>query len=613
MCSVVGYVGKGAGDAFIFEALSRLEYRGYDSVGFCFFDPSNERLIWRKQKGEVHRLSRPEAEKGLHCGIGHTRWATHGEANDRNAHPHFDCTQSIALVHNGIIENSSYHKQRLEQSGHFFTSETDTEVVAHMLEVQLHEEQPIISAVSSVLMQLEGSYACLCMVRFFPTMLIAFRDRSPLCIGRGGNQCFVASDPLAFSEDVEELFFLPDKSFALVTIDTVELFSFQGVPVSFVWKTHRVQWTAHYKKEYDHYMLKEIYEQPSVLMNTFHSIKQQVPLVLKKLDLGNAQLARMKAIHIIGCGSSFYAASLAYFYMEQCAGIPTYVHLASEFRYANFLGHDATVLYLLISQSGETADTLEVAHMIHRWGGTTIALTNVPSSTLVRESKGSFVTQSGYEVSVASTKAFTSQLLTLYWFAQYLAYRRGKITIEDLAGVEKQLGEAVSYLLHSLHKYEGAIKQDCSVRYARYDHMMILGRHSSYILAQEAALKLKEVGYIWAQSYPAGELKHGPLALVDHSMMTFMFSHDDPLIYTKLCGNAHEVKARQGYLVVYAFEDQQELIRCADEAFVFPRCAPLLGPLVMSGVMQLLTYYVALARGCSIDRPRNLAKTVTVE
>ena len=614
MCGIVGYIGKNYSRSFVLEGLSRLEYRGYDSAGFACIDPKDKRLFYHKAAGRLVNLV-AKCDKSLidgHLGIGHTRWSTHGISSEENAHPQFDCNKTVSVIHNGIIENHLELKKQLEDTGHIFHSQTDTEIVAHLLESYLASHKTFKSAVVDLVNQLEGAYAIVAILQEYPDVMVLIRKRSPLCVGIGDDEMFVASDLMAFADKTKKVLFLPDESIAFVKKNRIELYDFSGNVLPITIQEITTQWSAFEKSGHEHYMLKEIYQQKTAIHDTItflHSIRNRI---WDHLGLTVDQVFNLDRLHLIGCGTSWHAGLIAEFFFEQICMIPTEVHLASEFRYRHFFP-DQHGAYIMISQSGETADTLEALRMISSVKLPTIALTNVASSTMVREADGFLLTQAGQEVAVASTKAFSTQVAAFYWLAHRIALEKKLITEQQMDLAEEDLLVVAEVLENGIENYKIDIVQTIAQRYAQYKKVIFLGRHISYPFAMEAALKLKEISYIFAQCYPAGELKHGALALIDSETPVFIFSHQDPLVYQKLVSNAQEVKARGAHIVVFAFDGQDELCSLADQVFITPRVRPLLGQLAMTGLMQFLVYHMAKVLGCPIDKPRNLAKSVTVE
>jgi len=614
MCSVVGYLGKSHCKTFVLEGLAKLEYRGYDSAGFACLNVKDNRLLYRKAAGKLSNLTKELSSCPIDgfLGIGHTRWSTHGVASQENAHPHFDCNKKIAVVHNGILENHHELKKQLTQSGHVFHSDTDTEVIAHLFEELLEAHGECKPALLELVNRLDGAFAFISIMQDHPDTMILVRKRSPLCIGIGEDELFAASDLLAFIEKTKKVLFLPDESFAIVRGQTIELYDFSGKALPKKIQNLEVSSNVHKKLGYEHYMLKEIYEQKNGIFETLNFLKKVGTDVWEHLGLSIDYVKSLERICIVGCGTSWHAARIAQFFFEHTCRIPASVLLASEFRYMPFFPHKKS-LYIAVSQSGETADTLEAVRLVNGASLPTIAITNVASSSMVRESDGFLLTQAGPEVAVASTKAFSTQLTALFWFAHRLALEKGFISVDQMERAQEDLLVAAHVLENSIENYKLDITQKHAQKYAKYKKSIFLGRHISYPFAMEAALKLKEISYVFAQCYPAGELKHGPLALVDNETPVFLFSHQDPLLYQKIVANTQEVKARGGHVVAFAFEGQDELCELADLPFVFPRVHSLLGPLAMTGLMQFFVYQIAKELGRPIDKPRNLAKSVTVE
>lgn len=613
MCSVVGYVGNAYCKDLLVEGLSRLEYRGYDSAGFACLSADDNRLMYAKSPGRLIQLKELLDKNPMDgfIGIGHTRWSTHGTSTQENAHPHFDCKKRISIVHNGIIEN--HHTLRGDLLGkHLFVSDTDTEVVAHLFESLCAQYATCKDALLALAARIEGAYAFIILDNESPDQLILARHRSPLCIGIGEGQMYAASDPIAFAGKTNKVVFLPDATCAIIKKDSIELFDFKGNFLPLEVKTVDFAWLGAEKDGHEHHMLKEIYEQKRAIHATVSSLAAMGDTLWSSIGLTKEQSRAITSLSFIGCGTSWHAARIAQFFFEKIARIPTRVLLASEFRYMPFFPEQKS-MYVAISQSGETADTLEALRLVKDMGMATIALTNVASSTLVREAGGFLLTHAGQEMAVASTKAFSTQVAALYWLANRLALEKEIITPEQMQAAEHDLFVVAQVLEDTIELYKHIIVETLAKRYAHKTKAIFLGRHISYPFAMEAALKLKEISYIFSQGYPAGELKHGPLALVDAETPIFLFSHQDPLIYQKLVANAQEVKARSGHIIAFVFEGQDELCKLADQAFIFPRVAPLLEPLAMTGVMQFFAYQVAKELELPIDKPRNLAKSVTVE
>lgn len=630
MCGIVGYVGKKKCKQIILDGLSRLEYRGYDSAGIVCIDQQHKHLSFTKEVGNISSLKEKlanDTHDGC-IGVGHTRWATHGEASQENAHPQFNCTNTIAVVHNGIIENHHDIRSKILGSGYEYKSTTDTEVAAHLLEKILERKSDIKDAAIELVKQLKGIYGLVFLLEQHNDTLLLIRHKSPLAVGIGKEEMFVASDPIAFSDKTNKTLFLPESSFALLSSDSIKIYDFQGNELNIAPQSLDIKFTTANKQGFDHYMLKEIYEQKKAIDNTISFYKrigdhvnvttcdpssaQYTHSIWGQLGLCCSDVRKLKHIQMVAAGTSWHAGKIAQFFFEEICDIPTNVFLASEFRYKKFFPKENS-LSIAISQSGETADTLECLRHLIAHEQTTAALTNVASSTMIREAGGFLLMQAGPEISVASTKAFTSQIASLYWLANRVALERGTITPEQMQTAEDDLYITAEILESTIENYKWEIKQTLAPKYAKYEKFIFLGRHISYPFALEAALKLKEISYCPAHAYPAGELKHGPIALVDQSTPIVIFSVLDELIYQKILANAQEVKARHGHLIAFAFEGQQELIDLADTVFVIPQCNPLLAPLTMAGIMQFFIYNISNELGLPIDKPRNLAKSVTVE
>lgn len=622
MCSIVGYIGHRQSCSLVMDGLSRLEYRGYDSAGFSCIDSRTHHLASAKAAGRLSSLTSLLQQEPIDgsSGIGHTRWATHGVASQVNAHPHFDCHKKLSVVHNGIIENYHTLKAELEAEGHQFVSETDTEVLAHLFERALATHGSCKKAVLEVVSLIKGAYAFIIIMEEHPDVLIGVRKSSPLCVGFGDGELFVASDVIAFADKTDKVAFLPEQTYALIGKDQVAVYDFAGNPVELSVQTLDSSWTATDKSGHEHYMLKEIYEQKNAIYKTVIAAPALDESVWMRSvhTVGDHQLqaipsfASLKRIKIIGCGTSWHAGRIGEFFFEKFAGIPTTAALASELRFRTFFP-EVDTLYIAVSQSGETADTLELIRFLEARGCVVVSLTNVASSTMVRETAGYFLTHAGPEMAVASTKAFTTQIAALYLLAQRVAYEQGKITAEQYEAQRDALLVAAELLDNGLSQYRQQIFEVMAPFYASFEAFIFLGRHITYPFALEAALKLKEIAYVFAQAYPAGELKHGPLALIDEKTPVCIFSHPDPVMYQKILSSAQEIKARKGRILAFTFEEQFELQNLSEHVIVLPCMTPELSVIAMTGVMQLLMYAIAKERGCDIDRPRNLAKSVTVE
>ncbi len=627
MCGIVAYIGGGLCRNFILEGLTRLEYRGYDSAGFVCLDSKKNRLSFAKEAGGVSQLKRLAEKISFdgNSGIGHTRWATHGVVCEVNTHPHFNCEKTIAVVHNGIVERYEETKDELISRGHNLESTTDTEVVVHFFSELVKKEKDLKIAVQKLTQHFQGAFALIFILQDYPDQLILVRRRSPLAIGVGQGEMFVASDFLAFSDRTDSVIFMPDECFAFVKKDSLEFFDFDGRKIFVDSQKIESKYKEIGKQNFEHYMLKEIYEQKHAINRTISfcrvigstnesisSSDEQSDCIWRQIGLNKQQIKSLRYLNLVAAGTSWHAARIAQFFFETICKIATRVYLASEFRYMPFFAEPES-LFIMISQSGETADTLEALRLVNTFNVPTMALTNVASSTIVREATGFIPMQAGPEISVASTKAFSTQVATLYWLANKIALERGTITQHEMQIAEEDLFVCAEVLESTIDTYKLKIIQELAPRYATYDRFIFLGRHISYPFAMEAALKLKEISYIFSQCYPAGELKHGPIALIDEKTPTVLFSVLDDLIYHKIVSNAQEVKSRNGHLIVFAFEGQKELLNIADCAFVIPKVTPLLGSLAMTGLTQFFIYQITRQLDRPIDKPRNLAKSVTVE
>ncbi len=617
MCGIVGYVGRKSVVSVIIGGLRKLEYRGYDSAGLAVVRDGNVQI--RRASGKLGNLVRSLEQEPLSgdYGIGHTRWATHGRPTEENAHPHRDCTGKVIVVHNGIIENYLDLKTKLQKSNHTFVTETDTEVIAHLVE-SLLPEKSFPEAVGAALSQLRGSFAVCILSADNPNTIVAARSGPPLILGLGDGEFFVASDVPALLEHTRSMYFMQDGDMAILTPEGVSLRSFQGEKKSFT--PQEVSWSPELAEKggYSHFMLKEIHEQPRSLRDT---IAGRISLETGKVLLEEAALpedaaARIERIHIVACGTSWHAALVGKFLIEELARIPVEIDYGSEFRYRNPLVNDRS-LVIAISQSGETADTLAAVREAKTKKARILSICNVVGSMLSRESHGTLYTRSGPEIGVASTKAFTSQLAVLILVALHLAQLRKTMEPKQAAVLLSGLAHApdcVQQLLAQSSVYEAIAKVIC-----KYNNALYLGRGIHYPIALEGALKLKEISYIHAEGYPAGEMKHGPNALIDHNLPVVTLAARDSqnpksvLRYEKMLSNVEEVRARDGIIVAVASEGDARIAELAKHVIRVPEIADLLLPILMIVPLQLLAYHIAVLRGCDVDQPRNLAKSVTVE
>jgi glutamine---fructose-6-phosphate transaminase (isomerizing) len=623
MCGIVGYVGKKQVVPVIIDGLKRLEYRGYDSAGIAVCG-NGEGLQVRRAEGKLRNLEEVIRLKPLAgtYGIGHTRWATHGRPTEENAHPHRDCTGRIVVVHNGIIENYVPLKRKLIEEGHKFTTETDTEVIAHLVEkyfLKTGNGRPSLEeAVRKTVRELTGVFALAVMAVDEANKIVAARNGPPAVIGLGKDEYFVASDVPAILFHTRDLFFLGDGDLAVITPNGVQLTDFNGRPV--VRQVQHVTWDPIQAEKggFKHFMLKEIYEQPRAVRDTtLGRISQETGHVfLDEMSVSEDEFRAARKINIAACGTSWHAAQAGKFMIERLARVPVEVDYASEWRYRDPIIPPNT-LTMLISQSGETADTIAAQREAKAKGSKTLAICNVVGSMITREAAGTIYTHAGPEIGVASTKAFTGQLTALYLFALYLAEVRGAITDEFAA-------QAVQELTRIPGKLEHLLTRDVEVEhlakeYMRAQDFLFLGRGIHYPIALEGALKLKEISYIHAEGYPAGEMKHGPNALIDEDLPVVIIATRDEndelskLRYEKTISNLKEVKARSGIVIALATEGDEEIKEAADHVLYVPPAPDELSPILEIVPLQLLAYHIAVRRGCDVDQPRNLAKSVTVE
>jgi glutamine---fructose-6-phosphate transaminase (isomerizing) len=610
MCGIVGYVGHRDAVAFILPGLRRLEYRGYDSAGIATV--SQMTLDVRKTTGKIadlEALVASDRPRGT-VGVGHTRWATHGRPSDANAHPHLDCQSRLAIVHNGIIENYRELRKALAAEGHRFRSQTDTEVIAHMIERYL--TGGLAAAVLRAARDLHGAYAIACIDANAPDTLVALRrGSSPLVVGFGREEMFVASDIPALLEHTRETLVLDDGELAVLTPDGITLRTLDGVPVRRQPSTIPWDGEAAEKSGYPHFMLKEIFEQPEAIRNTMRDrVDPEGPDIrIPELGLKDRELAGLNRLCFVACGTSWHAALVGKYLVEAFARLPVDVDIASEFRYRRPV-LDSRVLTVPISQSGETADTLAALREARDHGSRAIAICNVVGSSLAREADGVVYTRAGIEIGVASTKAFTAQLVAVTLLALKLGLARNLVDPALVRQVIKALLELPDLLSVVLGQSD-AIRR-VAERFVDHDRFLYLGRGLNFPLALEGALKLKEISYIHAEGYPAGEMKHGPIALVD-SRMPVVAITPKGATYDKMMSNVEEVKARDGIVIAVATEGDEDIRAKVDLTIPVPPSLEWLQPLLLAAPLQLLAYHLGALRGCDVDQPRNLAKSVTVE
>ena len=610
MCGIVGAVAERNITAILLEGLKRLEYRGYDSAGVAVFT-NDAKLERMRRPGKVSELETALAEQPLagRLGIAHTRWATHGAPCERNAHPHF--SGDIAVVHNGIIENHEALREQLKAQGYVFTSDTDTEVIAHLLSHKLKDQPDLTVALKATVKELHGAYGLAVINAQQPDRLVAARSGSPLVIGLGLGENFLASDQLALRQVTDRFMYLEEGDIAEIRRDNVQIWDVNGNAV----ERQTVQYSdgaeAADKGEFRHYMLKEIHEQPVVVQRTLEGRLSNNQVLVQAFGPQAAELfAKVRNVQIVACGTSYHAGMVARYWLEELAGIPCQVEVASEFRYRKVVVQPDT-LFVTISQSGETADTLAALRNAKELGFlASLAICNVGISSLVRESDLTLLTQAGREIGVASTKAFTTQLVGLLLLTLSLGQVRGTLgkgveatLVEELRRLPTRLGEALAM--------DSTVEKIAEL-FAEKNHTLFLGRGAQFPVAMEGALKLKEISYIHAEAYPAGELKHGPLALVDNDMPVVTVAPNNELL-EKLKSNLQEVRARGGELIVFADEKAGMTNGEGTHVVQMPHIHDILSPILYTIPLQLLSYYVAVLKGTDVDQPRNLAKSVTVE
>jgi glucosamine--fructose-6-phosphate aminotransferase (isomerizing) len=614
MCGIVGYIGKRNVISILVDGLKRLEYRGYDSAGVAFRDKEGIRVF--KIAGKVAELERMLIGLGSNSNIGiaHTRWATHGIPSEVNAHPHVDCTGNIAVVHNGIVENYQSLKKKLEREGHNFKSQTDTEVIAHLIEEFYKIYGDIEIAVRNLFFEVKGTFGLAIMTSYDPDKIIVARRGSPIAIGIGNGENITASDPTAIIGITRDVIFLDDDEYAIITMDNVSVKRVDQNSVSELDKEiFKVEFELEQieKGGFPHFMLKEIFEQPESIMN---SMRGRVLIEDGDAKLGGLsdvmdKILNAKRFIVTACGTSWHAGLVGKYMIEQFARVPVVVEYASEFRYRDPVIYPDDVAWF-ISQSGETADTLAALRLVKSRGATALGIVNVVGSTIARESDAGVYIHAGPEIGVASTKAFTSQLIVLALITLLIGRRNGNISLEqgkEIAQELVKLPEKVREIL-KLNDFIEEIAQ----RFKEHRNFLYLGRGYNYPVALEGALKLKEISYIHAEGYPAAEMKHGPIALIDENMPVVFIAPKDS-IYEKVLSNIEEVKARRGKVISIITERDDKILRVSDFVIQIPQTLEMLMPILTVIPLQLLAYHIAVKRGCDVDQPRNLAKSVTVE
>ena len=619
MCGIVGYVGNKQVVPLILDGLRKLEYRGYDSAGIAVVDEENELSI-RRAEGKLRNLEEAIRLKPLdgNYGIGHTRWATHGRPTEENAHPHRDCSGKIVVVHNGIIENYLTLKEMLKEKGHEFKTETDTEIVAHLIEEYQKEGASFEEAVRKSAQQLKGIFALSIISSDEPDTIISVREGPPVVIGLGDAEFFVASDIPAILQHTRDVFYLGEKEIAVLTKDSVRVTDFDGNVVEP--KQQRITWDPIMAEKggFKHFMLKEIYEQPRAVRDT---VQGRVSLddgkvYLDEMDISEDDFENLTSIKIAACGTSWHAGIAGKYMLEQLARVPVEVDYASEFRYRDPVLTE-TDLLLVISQSGETADTIAAMREAKESGCKVLSICNVQGSMITREAEGTILTHAGPEIGVASTKAFTSQMVAIYLFALYLGQLRGSLSGDEAKAHAQELAELPLKIEHLLSDADNI--EEMSKDFFRSEDFLYLGRGINFPVALEGALKLKEISYIHAEGYPAGEMKHGPNALIDEKLPVVIVNTREEgneaseLRYEKTHSNIVEVKSRDGIILSVLTENDEMSSVVSDYVIEIPETNDLLGPILSVVPLQLLAYHIAVRRGCDVDQPRNLAKSVTVE
>ena len=611
MCGIIGYVGTRDVVPVLIGGLKKLEYRGYDSAGVAVVNGNGVDVV--RAEGKLTNLETKLGEKPLHgtFGMGHTRWATHGKPNENNAHPHRDCTGNVVVIHNGIIENFLPLKQRLKSQGHEFKSETDTEVVAHLIEEYRKDGTPFVEAVKKALKELEGHYALVMIAGDEPGTIVAAKHGPPLVVGLGEGENIIASDVAPLLAYTRNIIYLEDGEYAVANDSKVELFSREDEKLDR--EPKKITWDAVMaeKEGYRHYMLKEIHEQSRAVRDTFNGrmFEESGEVYFNDLQFTPEEWSKFNRVHIVACGTSWHAGLVGKFMIEAAARIPVEVDYGSEYRYRDPIVDEHT-LVIGVTQSGETADTIAGMQEAKRKGGKLISICNVIGAAATRMSDGVIYTNAGPEIGVASTKAFTTQLTAFYLLALYIRQLKGDPASE--------IREAMHELSTIPHKIEHLLKtqekkiQALANRYHTAQDFLFLGRGLQYPIALEGALKLKEISYIHAEGYPAGEMKHGPIALIDENMPIVAIA-TKTATYEKVVSNLQESKARDGKLIVICDEGDEEMRKFADDVIEIPHTTEPLQPILAVIPTQLLAYYIALRRGADVDQPRNLAKSVTVE
>jgi glucosamine--fructose-6-phosphate aminotransferase (isomerizing) len=611
MCGIIGYVGNRDVVPVLIGGLKKLEYRGYDSAGIAVINGNGVEVVRAEGKLSNLEAKLPDHDLKGSFGMGHTRWATHGKPNENNAHPHRDCSGQVVVIHNGIIENFLPIKQRLQSAGHEFKTETDTEVVAHLIEENMKGGTKFVDAVKKTLKQIEGHYALVMIDGTEPGTIVAAKSGPPLVIGLGEDENIVASDVAPLLAYTRNIIYLEDGEYAVVDQTSAHVFdsgdrSVDRPPKKILWDA-----VAAEKEGYRHYMLKEIHEQPRAVRDTFtgRMFEESGEVFFNDLALTAEEWAKFERVHIVACGTSWHAGLVGKFLLEDAARIPIEVDYGSEYRYRNPIV-DGKTLVIGVTQSGETADTIAGMQEAKNKGARLITICNVIGAAATRMSDGVIYTNAGPEIGVASTKAFTTQLTAFYLFSLYVRQLRGE-NRDDLRRAMHEMRMIPHKIEDILAKQEKEIEK-LAHKYQNAQDFLFLGRGVNYPIALEGALKLKEISYIHAEGYPAGEMKHGPIALIDENMPVVAIATRTP-VYEKVVSNLQEVKARDGKLIVICDEGDEAMKNFADEVIEVPPTIEALQPILTVVPTQLLAYSIALRRGCDVDQPRNLAKSVTVE
>lgn len=611
MCGIVGYVGKNQAPSILIDGLGKLEYRGYDSAGIAVFDGNEINIA--KTKGRLSNLIKLLLENPLSgtIGIGHTRWATHGAPSDTNSHPHISEDHKIAVVHNGIIENYMDIKKELLKEGYHFLSETDTETIAHLIDYYYKESMDFEDSVFKAVSRLEGSYALGIICKDSPDKLIAVRKGSPLVIGKGNGENFIASDIPALLNYTREVYFLEEEEIAVITDNDISIYDSNRNKIER--DIYHVTWDieAAEKSGYAHFMLKEIHEQPKIVRET---ILKRLPetedgIVLDNIKLSKQELENIDRIYVVACGTAYYAGLIGKHLIEKICRIPVISEVASEFRYKDPILDDRT-LVIVVSQSGETADTLEALRIAKRNGARVLAIVNAVGSSIAREADDVFYILAGPEIAVASTKAYSAQVAAMYILTCHIAIETGKMSMEEFKTVKEELYTIPSKIEVILQKEK--TERKLAEKYKDVKNVFYIGRGLDYLVSQEGSLKLKEIAYLHSEAYAAGELKHGPIAMIDENTLVIAIAAQEDLI-EKTISNIKEVKARGAKTVAIAMKGNTKIAEVADDVIYIPRTLGILAPVLANIPNQLFAYYMALNLGTDIDKPRNLAKSVTVE